>query len=329
MTATDSARAGRAQPPRATARGARDGHAAPRAVAAPLALVAALAACSPGALGDASDAAPSAVDDARPTPGPADAARPDADSPDARPHSPWRLSFQDEFFGALGAPPDSTRWTHETGGTGWGNNELEFYTDRPDNASLDGAGHLRIVARREGFGGRDYTSARLVTRGQFAQAYGRFEVRLRLPTGRGVWPAFWMLGANIDDVGWPECGEIDVMEHKGQEPRILYGSLHGPGYSGDASLTGTRVAQTDLPADFHVYAVEWSPGQITWALDGEVYHEQSASEVAASGRWIFDHAFFLILNVAVGGDFVGPPDDAVFPQTMLVDYVRAYEPAPQ
>jgi beta-glucanase (GH16 family) len=137
-----------------------------------------------------------------------------------------------------------------------------------------------------------------------------------------------MLGADIERVGWPECGEIDILEHKGQEPRLLYASLHGPGYAGGASITGTHVAASDLPADYHVYAVEWTPDRVVWTIDGVGYFEQTLSQVAGYGRWVYDHPFFLILNVAIGGNFVGPPDGAVFPQTMLVDYVRVYEAVP-
>jgi beta-glucanase (GH16 family) len=156
--------------------------------------------------------------------------------------APWVLVDEDEFDGPAGGRPDPARWSFELGGNGWGNNESQYYTDRPENAALDGAGHLVITARREAFGGRAYTSARLTTRGKRELTYGRVEARLQLPRGKGMWPAFWLLGANFSQAGWPACGEIDVMESRGAQPALAFGSLHGPGYSGGDALMGTARA---------------------------------------------------------------------------------------
>src|SRR5919206_3248199 len=181
----------------------------------------------------------------------------------------YTLRWADEFDGAAGSAPDQSKWNYDVGGNGWGNNELETYTRRTDNAFLDGNGHLIIKVIKETFTGtdgirRDYTSARLLTKGKFTQRYGRFEARLRLPFGQGIWPAFWMLGDNIDAVGWPTCGEIDIMESIGREPSINHGSLHGPGYSGGSPLTGiyTLPAGQKFTDDFHSFAVEWEPSAI-------------------------------------------------------------------
>jgi beta-glucanase (GH16 family) len=252
----------------------------------------------------------------------------------------WTPTMSDEFDGAEGTAPDPTMWTYEVGGDGWGNGQLEFNTDRVENVSLDGDGHLRIVAREESYMGNDYTSGRIKTKvfvcGDdkdqqcgFEQKYGRFEARMKLPGGQGLWPAFWMLGANIDEVPWPGCGEIDFMEFRGQEQEWSYGSLHGPGYSGADSITFTFQLPDgqSFADDFHIFAVEWDPGRITFSVDSEVQAVNS-SDVNARGDWVFDHEFFVLLNLAVGGGFVGPVGpDTVFPATMLVDYVRIFERA--
>ncbi len=236
----------------------------------------------------------------------------------------WELVWSDEFDGPAGSSPDSTRWRYDIG-TDWGNAQLEYDTDRTENVALDGQGRLAITARREPYQNRDYTSGRINTNGFFAHEYGRFEARIRLPEGAGIWPAFWLLGGNFATVGWPACGEIDILEYRGQEPRTLHGSLHGPGYSGGNAIT----SRYELPGpagfddDFHVFAVEWTSDRITWIVDDVRYVTVRPADLP--GAWVFDHPFFIILNVAVGGHFVGPPDAATtFPQTMLVDYVRVY-----
>ena len=245
--------------------------------------------------------------------------------------SQWKLVWSDEFNGVDGSPPDLAKWTYDTGGGGWGNKELESYTSRLENVQQRG-GNLVITAMREKYTGLDgvtrrYTSARLTTKGQFSQKYGRFEARLKLPLGKGIWPAFWMLGANIDKVRWPDAGEIDVMENIGEAGRI-YSTLHGPGYSGAASISEPY----DLPSSesvntgFHVYAVEWSPEHIRFYLDDKLIVERTPKDLPPGTKWVYDHPFFMILNVAVGGEWPGYPDDATqFPQNMLVDYVRVYK----
>jgi beta-glucanase (GH16 family) len=227
---------------------------------------------------------------------------------------------------------DRTRWTFDVGGGGWGNRELEYHTDRPSNAFLSGTGELVIEARRESYAGpdgvhRDYTSARLKTEGLFAQTYGRFEARIKVPYGQGIWPAFWMLGNDVGVVGWPACGEIDIMENIGREPSAVHGTLHGPGYSGAEGIgsTYTLTGGRRFGDDFHVFAVEWERGALAFFVDGTPYATRTAADLPPGARWAFDHPFFIILNVAVGGSWPGNPDGTtVFPQRMLVDYVRVY-----
>ena len=251
------------------------------------------------------------------------------------PASPWTLAWSDEFDGPAGSLVDSTRWIAEVGGNGWGNNELEYYTDRGENASLSGDGLLVIRALREHYQGeggiaREYTSARLKTQGRFEQTYGRFEARLKVPRGQGLWPAFWMLGADIATVGWPRCGEIDIMENIGREPATVHGSMHGPGYSGGNSLTaGYALPGGEALADgFHVFAVEWEPAIVRFYIDGSLYETRTPADLRPGQVWVFDHPFFILVNVAVGGGWPGNPDlSTTFPQTMLVDYVRVYRRA--
>jgi len=246
--------------------------------------------------------------------------------------SGWTLAWSDEFDGPAGSSVDRSRWTFDIGGGGWGNQELETYTDRAANASLDGSGNLVIVAEREAFTGpdgiaRSYTSARLKTQGLFAKANGRFEGRMQIPFGQGLWPAFWLLGADISTVGWPTCGEIDIMENIGREPGTVYGSLHAP----RGADVGSATASFALPAgqrfadSFHVFAVEWEPNQVRYYVDGTLYETRTPADLPAGTRWVFDHPFFVILNVAVGGTWPGSPDaTTTFPQRLLVDYVRVY-----
>jgi beta-glucanase (GH16 family) len=247
----------------------------------------------------------------------------------------WKLSWSDEFDGTSGALVDPAKWVTETGGGGWGNQERQYYTSSASNASLDGSGHLVITARAEPatssltcwYGSCRYTSARLKTQGRFEQAYGKFEARIRIPRGQGLWPAFWMLGNDIDRVGWPKSGEIDIMENIGKEPYAVHGTLHGPGYSGGNSIGGTyTLSALPFADDYHVFTVEWSPGEIRWLVDDKEYRRTSVSNLPSGGTWAFDHAFFMLLNVAVGGGWPGDPDaTTTFPQQMLVDYVRVYQ----
>ncbi|MEQ1832738.1 MAG: glycoside hydrolase family 16 protein [Candidatus Eisenbacteria bacterium] len=239
-------------------------------------------------------------------------------------HDDWKLVWQDEFEGPAGQLPNPANWGFDVG-TDWGNAQLEYDTARPENVALDGAGRLAITARQETYLTRSYTSGRILTRGHFEQAGGRFEARLRMPSGQGLWPAFWMLGADFASVGWPACGEIDIMEYRGQAPTIVHGSLHGPGYSGGAAKTRAFNASTRFDEGFHVFAVEWTSARIAWSVDGQVYSVLTPGDLPAGGTWVFNKPAFMLLNLAVGGNFVGPPNGStVFPQQLLVDYVRVY-----
>jgi len=240
----------------------------------------------------------------------------------------WKLVFADEFEGPAGSAPNPRSWSFAVGGHGWGNQELQFYTDRPANAALDGQGALVITARREDWSANRYTSARLSTKGKRSFSHGRIEARLRLPAGKGLWPAFWLLGGHIDEVGWPACGEIDVMENRGAQPWRVSSALHGPGYSGgNAVIAGFELPdRQSLAEDFHLYAVEWESDELRFSVDGHTYHLVRRSRLAASGPWVFDRPFFLILNLAVGGTFGGAPDESTtFPQRLVVDHIRVYE----
>lgn len=246
----------------------------------------------------------------------------------------WTLAWNDEFDGKVGTTPDPMKWGNDLGGSGWGNQEQEFYTNEPANAAMDGKGSLVIQAikidpsKTSGadcwYGPCQYTSARLLTKGKFEVTYGRIEARLKLPYGQGIWPAFWMLGANIDTTPWPNGGEIDIMENIGREPAMIHGTVHGPGYSGARGVGGPYVLKTgNFADDFHVYAVEWEPKEIRWYVDGQEYFSVTPEKV--NGDWVFNHPFFIILNLAVGGQWPGNPDQStVFPQTLQVDYVRVY-----
>ena len=241
----------------------------------------------------------------------------------------WDLVWSDEFEGPQGQLPDARWWNFDVG-TDWGNQQLEYDTDRAENASLDGNGNLAITARRETFMGRVYTSARITTAGKFEQAYGKFSARIKLPLGQGFWPAFWLLGSDFRTVGWPQSGEIDVMEYRGQEPTVVHGTVHGPGYSGGRGVTARyAIPSGRLDDEFHVYSVEWEDGVVRWYLDGELFHVVTRTMIEGRGDWVFDHPFFIILNVAIGGTFSGgaPTSDVQFPQSMLVDWVRVYEQA--
>ncbi|MCQ4138753.1 family 16 glycosylhydrolase [Chryseobacterium sp. EO14] len=248
----------------------------------------------------------------------------DQESVQTLPDRSFEMVWSDEFNGTAGSLPDNKKWTFDlgTGDNGWGNQELQSYTNSTNNVSLDGNGNLVITARKNG---NAFTSARVKTQGLFSHAYGKIEARIKTPYGPGIWPAFWMLGDNINTVSWPQCGEIDIMELKGHIPNVVYGTLHGPGYSGGNAKTkayGLQNARFDQ--DFHVFGVEWQENQIDFFVDGYLYHRVKSSDV--SGEWVYNHPFFLILNVAVGGNFVGfPTDSTSFPQSMYIDYVRVYK----
>ena len=291
---------------------------------------------------DASSASEAASFDANTAPDasatpPPDASGPDATALDAAVSSDggivadgarpgWRLVWSDEFNGPAGALPDSNNWTPQVGLNG-ANAELEFYTARPQNVSQDGNGSLVITARREAYMGAAYTSARLESGGKFEQMYGRFESRLKLPTGQGLWPAFWIMGNNAQ-VGWPARGEVDIMENFGRDPTTNIGALHGPGYSGALDFRATYTLAGGYSTDFHVFAVEWEPNVIRWYMDDNLFETRTPADLVARGGnlvWVYDHPFFIIINVAVGGRAPGNPDaTTVFPQTLSVDYVRVY-----
>lgn len=243
------------------------------------------------------------------------------------PEREWTLVWSDDFNGAAGSSPDNTKWSFDigTGNNGWGNQELQYYTSRPSNIQMDGSGNLVITARSESFGGAGFTSARIKTKDLYAQAYGRFEARIKTPSGPGIWPAFWMLGSNIDTKPWPQCGEIDIMEQRGQLPSVTYGTLHGPGYSGGNSI-GKAYALTNgrFDAGYYTYAVEWGENYIDFFVNNFLYQRLTPDDV--TGQWVYNQPFFLILNVAVGGNFVGfPTTGTPFPQSMYVDYVKVYK----
>lgn len=235
-----------------------------------------------------------------------------------------KLVMQDEFD--TNGAPNSAIWTYDigTGNNGWGNNELEYYTNSSDNVKVED-GMLQITAKKQAFMGSEYTSARLLTKGLFEQKYGRFEARIKMPWGQGIWPAFWLLGADSDTVTWPLCGEIDIMEYKGQEPTVTHGTVHGPGYSGATAITKSYdLINNRFDTDFHIFGIEWGKNYINFYVDDVLYNQITPNKV--TGEWVYDKPFYIILNLAVGGNYVGSPNnETTFPQTMLVDYVRVYE----
>lgn len=278
--------------------------------------------------------------------------------------------FGQEFDGADGDAIDTSIWNFDIGtgpnGSGWGNNELQYYTDSTENVSLDGDGNLRIRAReippaeRSNFENRAYSSGRITTLRKFEQKYGRFEARMKMPRGRGMWPAFWMLGSNFPEEGWPVSGEIDIMEFNSGVPTVIFGSVHGPGYNGGNAISAAYARPVEAQADdgpprfvrwdddFHTFAVEWDPSRIAWYVDDDLYGVVTGSTVQASAesncvaglipeadcerfdrptRWPFDQPFFLILNFAVGGNFVlnQTPLPGELPQEFLIDYVRVFD----
>jgi len=243
----------------------------------------------------------------------------------AAPGERWRLVWSDEFSGRAKSQADPSKWESDLGGGGWGNHELEEYTESTENVSLDGHGHLLVRAIRSDQG--KYTSGRLKTQHRFEVQYGKIEARIKVPFGQGIWSAFWMLGNDVAEVGWPKCGEIDIMENIGKEPSIIHGTVHGPNYSGgqgisaQSSLRGKRT----FSGHFHIFGVEWSPESIVFSLDRVPYAKVTHESLPLGGQWVFDKPFFLLMNLAVGGDWPGNPDGTtLFPQTMVVDWVRVW-----
>ncbi|MEY4740609.1 MAG: hypothetical protein RL402_134 [Actinomycetota bacterium] len=244
-----------------------------------------------------------------------------------------KLLWSQEFNEAAGTPPSSKFFDYDLGGGGWGNKELQWYTE--DAVKTNGEGQLEIsvtkippVAEDElpynCFGDCQYFSGRIKTQDKIRFKYGRMEARLKLPAGTGVWPAFWMLGSNIKAKGWPQSGEIDIIELRGREPDLAIVSAHGPGYSGAASKTGSKRYSTPLSDDYHVYAIEWAANKISWFVDGKLVHTLTNKSVKA-GTYVFNQDFFLILNVAMGGDFDGGQlDSDIEGVKMNVDWIRYY-----
>jgi beta-glucanase (GH16 family) len=300
---------------------------------------------TPSSVPSATVPAPASAGTPSSAPGPSEsAARTPVVSPlGPAPASPTALSRQlawsDEFNGPAGTRPDPKTWAHDVGdGTaagipGWGNNEREFYTESTANAATDGKGHLVITVRKADgslscyYGPCEYTSARLLTKDLFRVQYGLLEARIKVAGGVGLWPAFWMLGTDIGQVGWPNSGEIDVMEFVGRQPNQVVGTIHGPGYSGSSGFTKTVDLGRPVADGFHTFAIDWRPGFIAWSVDGVVFHQARPADVSPN-RWVFDSPFFMLLNVAVGGNLGGQvAQDTTFPQTMTVDYVRLYQEA--
>lgn len=253
------------------------------------------------------------------------------------------LVMADEFD--TDGVPNPAIWGYDIGdgsdteaGAGWGNGELQYYTNRTENVTVKN-GVLLVTALKENFNGATFTSARLSTKGLFEQAYGRFEARIKVPGGSGLWPAFWMLGADCGNVSWPQCGEIDIMEYRRQEPTSVSGTVHGPGYSGLTVPQGQITKAYDLGNDrfdtgFHIFGIEWSPDTINYYVDDVLYNQITPADLkvtpndgtGALGEWVFNKPFYMIINLAVGGAFPGAPDsNETFPQTMLIDYVRVYK----
>lgn len=260
---------------------------------------------------------------------------PGAHPPDRRAGA-WTLVWSDDFNAPDGSAPDPAKWRVISSGSGFGNNELEYYTARPGNIHQEN-GKLVITARKEKYTGEDgaraYTSARLESQGRFELKYGRVEARIKIARGQGIWPAFWMLGSDFESIGWPACGEVDIMENIGSEPSRVHGSLHGPGYSGSNPLSAfyTLPNHRRFSDGYHVFAIEWEPQTIRFYVDNVLFETQNAGDLAEGKTWAFNHPFFLVLNVAVGGFWPGKPNTTTaFPTSMLVDYVRVYrleEPA--
>jgi beta-glucanase (GH16 family) len=241
--------------------------------------------------------------------------------PTPGPPSSGPLVFSDEFD--YEGPPDSAKWDYEKGAVR--NNEAQSYTSRLENARV-GNGILLIEGRREAWGGKDYTSASVITKRKAAFLYGRIEVRAKLPTGRGTWPAIWLLGTNIDSVGWPTCGEIDVMENVGFEPLRIYGTVHTRDYNHTKNTgKGSSVVIAPPWEDFHVYSIDWVEDRVDFFVDGAKYFS-FANEGRGVGTWPYDHEHYLLLNLALGGSWGGQQgiDDSLFPHRFEIDYVRVY-----
>jgi beta-glucanase (GH16 family) len=266
---------------------------------------------------------------------------PDTRVPDTHtPTAGWTLAWSDEFNGKAGDPVDSTIWSYDIGDgcasgiCGWGNQERETYTSAAANVSLNGQGQLVIVARPAPgglscyYGACRYTSAKIKTQGKALAQPGRVEARIKIPEGQGLWPAFWMLGSSFPATKWPDCGELDIMENHGHAPNQTSSAMHGPGYFGNTPFAnGYTLPSGKFSDDFHVFAVEWNSARVLFFVDSALQYSVTRAQVEHYGPWVFDQPFFVVLNLAVGGNFDGDPaSDAILPATMVVDYVRVYMP---
>ena len=248
--------------------------------------------------------------------------------------SKWpRLIWSDNFDGPAGASPSPKKWSFDTGGSGWGNQELESYTSRPTNAELDGRGHLVIAARAETYTGRDgitrgYTSARLQTFNEFQFKYGLVEARIKVPSCAGLISQFWALGSEAyeSSSAWPGSGEIDTMEVRGSQPHVVEGTVHGPWPWAQHGVSASARRTASLAAGFHVYGMEWTPDRIRFILDGSVYQTITPADLRAGAAWPFKHPYFLLMDLAVGGEWAGSPKSStLFPARMVVDWVRVWQ----
>ncbi|MCV2422777.1 glycoside hydrolase family 16 protein [Paucibacter sp. DJ2R-2] len=292
-------------------------------------LMAALASLLVACGGGGATASPSPAPAPAPAPSPAP-----APAPTPAPSNRWTLVWSDEFEGAAGTLPNAKHWNYDLGNkesNGWGNHELQYYTAAARNAALDGQGHLLLRAEKQANAGPcwndkpcEYSSGRLRSDGKVSFSYGKLEARIKIPGGPGIWPAFWTLGE--DKLPWPAAGEIDVLENIGKEPNNVYGTVHGPGYSGAQGIGKKYSAAQPISQDFHVFTLIKRPQELVWLIDGVEYHRLTPAGLPAGAPWVFERAFFVILNLAVGGDWPGNPDASTpFPAEMQVDWVRIYK----
>lgn len=251
--------------------------------------------------------------------------------PSAVEQGDWKLVWADEFNGVPGTGVDTDNWMYEVSGSGFGNNELQYSTDRIENVYIKedtedpDNGMLVLRALKEEYQNKQYTSGRIKTDGKFDFTYGKVEMRAKLPTGKGIGCSFWLLGSNHEDIGWPACGEIDIMEWVGKPESRIYGTIHGPGYSAGDSIGSWHEYTPGFSDEFHTYAIEWEPGVIRWYFDGEVYAERTSLDLFGK-EWVFDHDFYIILGLGVGGDWPGSPEaSTIFPQEYTIDYVHVYQ----
>ena len=252
----------------------------------------------------------------------------------------WKQIWSDEFDGPRGGAVDASRWVYDigdgcaSGNCGWGNDEKEYYSSDPSTISTNGRGQLVIVGRTAPrglscyYGECRYTSAKITTRGKLiVRPAGRVEARIKLSAGQGLWPAFWMLGSTCPETPWPDCGEIDIMENHGSQPHTTSSALHGPGYSGETPFAHYQNFRRGAITDFHTYAVEWDSTRVRWLVDDVEHYRVERGDAEKYGASVLGKSFIVILNLAIGGHFDGDPQsDAIFPATMMVDYVRVFVP---